>query len=83
MESCLTESTVEIIIEGNARERQPVEELVPQCSSGSLIPLALYSSAVIKLVGKCLSPAEEQSFGANISWVETGSEANQIITRIE
>jgi hypothetical protein len=50
MESFLSERTVEMVIEGNAMERHPVEAGVPQGSPVSPILFAIYTSRLIKWV---------------------------------
>jgi hypothetical protein len=47
-ESFLSERTVEMIIEGNAMERHPVDAGVAQCSLVSPILFAIYTSGLIK-----------------------------------
>jgi len=49
-ESFLSERSVEMVIEGNAMERHPVEAGVPQGSPVSLILFAIYTSGLIKWV---------------------------------
>jgi hypothetical protein len=49
-ESFLSERTVEMIIEGNAMERHPVEAEIPQGSPVSPILFAIYTSGLIKWV---------------------------------
>ena len=57
-ESFLSEMTVEMIIEGNAIERHPVEAGVPQGSPVSPILFAIYTSGLIQLVEDCVSAAK-------------------------
>jgi hypothetical protein len=61
-ESFLSERTVEMIIEGNALERYPVEAGVPQGSTVSPILFPIYTSGLIKWVEEYVSEAEGQSF---------------------
>jgi len=49
-ESFLLQRMVEMIIDGNAMERHPVEAGVPQGSPVSLILFAIYTSGLIKSV---------------------------------
>ena len=78
-ESFLSERTVEMIIEGNAMERHPVEAGVPQGSLVSPILFAIYTSGVIKLVEDYIS-ADGLTFVDDLGWVATGSNVNQVIT---
>jgi len=57
-ESVLSERTVEMIIEGNAMDRNPVEAGVPQGSPVSPILFAIYTSGLIKWVEVYVSEAE-------------------------
>jgi len=55
MESFLSERTVEMVIEGNAMERHPVESGVPQGSPVSPILFVIYTSGLIKWVEEYVS----------------------------
>jgi len=71
MESFLSERMVEMIIEGNAMERHPVEAAVPQGSPVSPILFAIYTSGLIKWVEEYVSAAEGLSFVHDLGWVAT------------
>jgi len=81
-ESYLSERTVEMIMEGNAMTRHPVEAGVPQGSPVSPILFAIYTSGLIKLVEDYVS-AEGHSFVDELGWVATGSNVNQVVTKLE
>jgi len=81
-ESVLSERTVEIIIDGNAMERHPVEAGVPQGSPVSPILFAIYTSGLIKWVEEYVS-AEGLSFVDDLGWVATGSDVNQVVKILE
>ena len=83
MESFLPERTVEMIIEGNAMERQPVEAGVPQGSPVSPILFAIYTSGLIKWVEEYISEAEGRSSVDDLGWVATGNDVNQVVTILE
>jgi hypothetical protein len=82
-ESFLLEKTVEMIIEGNAMERHPVEAGVPQGSLVSPILFAIYTSGLIEWVEEYVSEAEELSFVDDLGWVATGSDVNHIVSILE
>jgi hypothetical protein len=79
-ESFLSERTVEMVIEGNAMERHPVEAGVPQGSPVSPILFAIYTSGQIKLVEEYVSEAEGLSFVDDLGWVATGSDVNRVVS---
>ena len=79
-ESFFSERTVEMIIEGNVMERQPVEAEVPHGSPVSPIFLAIYTSELIKLVNKYVLEAERLSFVDDLCSVVTGSDVNHVVT---
>jgi hypothetical protein len=83
MESCLSESAVEMIIEGNALEKLPVEAGVPQGSPVSPMLFAIYTSGLIKWVEEYVSEAKGLSFVDDFGWVATGSDVNQVIMILE
>jgi len=58
MESFLEEGTVEMIIESNAMERNPVEAGIPQGSPVSPNLVVIYTSGLIKWVEEYVSEAE-------------------------
>jgi len=82
-ESVFSDRTVEMIIEGNALERHPVEAWVPQGSPVSPILFAIYTSELIKWVEEYLSEAEGLSFVDDLGWVATGSDVNHVVTILE
>jgi hypothetical protein len=57
-ESFLLERSVEMLIEANAMDRDPVEAGVPQGSPVSPILFAIYTSGLIKWVEGCVSEPE-------------------------
>ena len=81
-ESFLSERTVEMVIEGNAMERHPVEAGVPQGSPVSPILFAIYTSGRIEWVKEYAS-AEGLSFVDNLGCVVTGTDVNQVVTILE
>jgi hypothetical protein len=81
-ESFLSERTVEMIIEGNAMQRHPVEAGVLQGSPVSLILFAIYTAGQIKWVSEYVS-AEGLTFVDDLGWVATGSHENQVITTLD
>jgi len=80
MERFLSERMVEMIIEGNAMERHPVEAGVPQGSPVSPILFAIYTSELIKWVEEYVSEAEVLSFVDGLSWVATGNDVNHVVS---
>jgi hypothetical protein len=56
-DSFLWKRTVELIIEGNATDRHPVEKGVPQGSAGSPIIFPIQTSGLIKWVEEYVSEA--------------------------
>jgi hypothetical protein len=78
-ESFLSERTVEMVIEGNAMDRHPVEAGVLQGSPVSPILFAIYTSGLIKWVEEYAS-AEELSFVDDLGLVATGRDVNQVGT---
>jgi hypothetical protein len=82
-ESFLSDKAVEMIIEGNAMERHPVEAGVPQASPVSPILFAIYTSGLIKWVKEYVSEAEGLSFMDDVSWVATASDVTQVVMILE
>jgi hypothetical protein len=62
--------------------RHPVEAGVPQGSFVSPILFAIYTSSLIKWVEEYVS-AEGLSFVDDLGWVATGSNLNQVVTKLE
>jgi hypothetical protein len=83
MESFLSESTVEMIIEGNSMERHQVEAGVRQGSLMLPIHLATYSSGLIKLVEVWVLAAKGLSFMDNLGWEASGSDVYKIVMKFE
>jgi hypothetical protein len=81
-ESFRSTRTVEMIIEGNAMTRHPVEAGVPQGSPVSPILFAIYTSGLNKWVEEYIS-AEGLSFVDDLGWVATGSNINQVVSKLE
>jgi len=81
-ESYLSERTVEMIIKGNATGKHPVEAGVPHGSPGSPILFAISKSGLIKWVEEYIS-AEGLSFVYDLCWVATGSDVNEVVTRLQ
>ena len=79
----LSESMVDMVIKGNAMDREPVEAGVPQSSSVSLILFAIYTSGLIKWVTEDESEAEGLSFVHNLGWVATGSDVHHVVSILE
>jgi len=75
----LSDSTVEMIMEGNGMERHPVEAGVPQGSPVSPIFFAIFTSVLIKWVEEYLLEAEGLSFMDDLCWVATGSDVDHVI----
>jgi hypothetical protein len=82
-ERFLSERTVEMVIEGNAMERHPVEAEVPQGSPVSPILFAIYTPGLIKWVEQYVSEAKELSFVDDLGWVATGSDVNHVVSILE
>jgi hypothetical protein len=78
----LSERTVEMIIEGNAIERHPVEAGVLQCSPVSPILFAIHTSGLIKWIEEYVS-AKGLSFVDDLGWVTNGSDVIQVVTILE
>jgi len=79
-EICLSERTVDMIIQGNAMERQPVEAGVPQCSPVSPILFEIYTSGLIKWVEENLSEAEGLSIVDALGWASIGTNVNYVVS---
>jgi len=77
-ESFLSERTLEMIFEGNAMDRHPVEAGVPQRSPVAPILFAINCSGLIQWVEEFQSEAEELSFIDDLCWVATGSDVNHV-----
>jgi len=82
-ESFVSERTVEMIIEGNAMERHPVEAGVWQGSPVSPILFAIYTSGLIKWLEEYVSEAEGLSFVDDLGSVATGSDVNNVLSILE
>jgi len=82
-ESILSEAMVQMIIEGNAIERHPVEAGVPQGSPVSPILCAMYTSGLMKWVEEYVSAASELSFVDGLSWLATANDVNKVVTILE
>ena len=82
-ESFLSERMVEMIIEGNAMERHPVEAGVPQGSAVSPILFAIYISGLIKWVEENVSETQGLSICDDLGWVVTGSDVNHVVSILE
>jgi hypothetical protein len=80
MESFFSESTVEMTIEENAKERHPVEAGVPHGSPVSPMLFAIYTSGLITWVERYVSEAEGLSFVYDLGWVATGSDVNHDVS---
>jgi hypothetical protein len=77
MESCLLESMLEMILDGNAMERHPVDVGLPQGSPVSLFLIAIYPSGLIQWVKKYISEDK------GLSWVATSSNVNHHVLILE
>jgi len=66
--------------EGNATERHPEETLVLQRSAECLIPFAIYTSGLIKLVEEYISEPAGQFSVDDLAWGVTESDVNQVVT---
>jgi hypothetical protein len=82
MESFLSERTVEMVINGNAIDRHPVEAGVTQGSPVSPILVAIYTSGLVKWVEEYAS-AQGLSFVDDFSSEATGRDVNQVVTILE
>jgi len=76
----LSQRTMEMIIEGNAMERHPVEGGVPQSSPVSPILFAICTSGLIKWVEKYVSGAEGLSCVDDLGWVATGCDVKHVVS---
>jgi len=74
---------VEMIIDGNAMHRLPVEAGVPQGSPVSPIMFVIYTSGRIRRVEDYVSEAEGLSFVDNLGWEATGSDVNHVVSILE
>jgi len=83
MESFMSERTVEMVIEGNAKETHPVEAGVAQGSPVSLILSAIYTSGLINWVEEYVSEAEGLSIVDDLGLVSTGSVVNHVLSILE
>jgi hypothetical protein len=81
-ESYLSERPVEMVLEGNAMDRHPVDAGVPQGSPVSPVLFTIYTSGQIKWVEEYVS-AKGLSFVDDLGWVATGSDVNQVVTILE
>jgi hypothetical protein len=79
-ESILSERTVEMVIEGNAIERPPLEARVPPGSPVSPSLIALYTLGQTKWVVMYVSKAGELSFVDDLGWVATGCDVNHDVS---
>jgi hypothetical protein len=78
-----SETTVEMIIEGNAMERHPVEAVVPQGSLMSPIDFAIYTSGLIKSVEENV-PQAERLFVVDVpGLVVTGNHDDHVVSILE
>jgi hypothetical protein len=82
-ECFLSQRTMEMIIEGNAKDRHPAAEEVPQGSPVSTILFAICSSGLIKWVEEYVLEAEGLSFHDDLGWVATGSYVNHVVPILE
>jgi len=74
------ETTVEMIIEVNGMERNPVEAGASQCTPVSPILFAIYTSRLIKSVEEYVSEAEGLSVEVDRGWVATRSDVNHVVS---
>jgi len=74
---------VEMIIEGNAMERHPVEAGVPQGSPVSPILFAIYTSGFIKWVEEYVSEAEGLCIVDDLGWEVTGNDVHHVVSIVE
>jgi len=74
---------VEMIIEGNALERNRLDAGVPQRSPVSQILFAIYTAGMIKWVEEYISEAEGQSFVDVLGWVATASDVSHTVSILE
>jgi len=72
-----------MIIVCNAKERQPIDAGVLQCSPVSPILFAIYSSRLSKWVQERVLAAKRLSFVDNLGRVVTGHPASEIVTILE
>jgi len=79
-ESFPSERTVEMIIQGNAMERYPVEAGVPQGSPVSPILFAIYTSRLIRSVEEYVSEAEGLFSEDDLGWVANGNDINHVVS---
>jgi len=79
-ESCLSERTVEMVIEGNVLQSHHVEAGVPQGSPVSLILFAIHTAGLRQWVEERVQ-AEDLSFVDHLGWVATGKDVNQVVEK--
>jgi hypothetical protein len=82
-ESFLSESMVEITIEGYVKESQSVDVGVPHRSPVSLILFAIYTSGLIMWGEEYESELEGLSFVDDLDGVETGSDIHYVLLILE
>jgi len=82
-ESFPWERTVEMVIEGNATETQPVEAGVPQDSPVSPILFKIYTSGLIKWVEQYVSEAEGLSVVGDLGLVMPGRNVKNVVSILE
>jgi hypothetical protein len=81
--SFLTDRTVEMVIEGNVMQRQPVEAGIPQGSPASPILFAIYTLGRMKWVEERVSGVEGLTFVDDVGWVATGGVVNEVIMKLD
>jgi hypothetical protein len=82
-ESCQLGRTLDMIIEGNAMDRHPVEAGVHQGSPVSPILCAIYTSGLIQWIEEYVSELKGLFFVDDLGWVATGSDVNHVVSILE
>lgn len=82
METTDSARNLEMIIDDNAMERQPVEAAAQLGSALSPILSVILTSVLITVVARYVS-AKRQSFVENVGCRATGSDVNHVITILD
>jgi len=82
MARCLTDQTVEMVIEANVMERHSVEAGMAQGLPVSVILFAIYTSGLIRWVEETMWGAEGLCFVDDIGMVATGNDFNQVVKNL-
>jgi len=76
--NCLSDQTVEMVIERIVLERGPVEAGIPQHSPVSPILFSTLTSGLISQVQDTICAIDGLTFVDDVRWMATGSDVSQI-----